>query len=60
MSRQWVMVLSVLLLVVGGGALLIFKQQQDEKPAVSAQLGQPLLKGLKASEITRIEIRDSK
>jgi hypothetical protein len=30
MSRQWVMVLSVLLLVVGGGALLIFKQQQDE------------------------------
>lgn len=60
MSRQWVMVLSVLLLVVGGGALLIFKQQQDEKPAVSAQLGQPLLKGLKASEITRIEIRESK
>lgn len=60
MNRQFVLILAVLVAVVGGGALLVFKQQSADKPAVSAQLGQPLLKTLKASEVASIAIREPK
>ena len=60
MNRQFLVILVVLLGVVGGGALLVFQQQSSQKPAVSAQLGQPLLKSLKASEVASISIRDPK
>jgi len=60
MNKQFVGILLVLLVVVGGGALLVFKQEDGAKPAVSSQLGQPLIKELKASEIASITIRDPK
>lgn len=60
MNKQFVVILAVLVVVVGGGALMVFKQGESAKPAVSAQLGQPLLKGLKASEIASIVIAEPK
>jgi hypothetical protein len=60
MNKQFLAILGVLVVVMGGGALLVFNQNASEKPAVSAQLGQPLLKGLKASEVAAIVIRDPK
>ena len=60
MNRQFLAILGVLVVVVGGAAQLVFKQGASEKPAVSAQLGQPLLRGLKASEIATIVIREPK
>lgn len=60
MNKTFVAVLGIILVVMGGSALLVFRQGETAKPAVSAQLGQPLLKGLKASEIAFISIREPK
>jgi len=60
MNKQFLAILGVLVVVMGGGALLVFNQNESQKPAVTAQLGQPLLKGLKASEVSTIVIRDAK
>ena len=60
MNRQYLVILAVLVAVVGGGALLVFQQESSQKPAVSAQLGQPLLKTLKASEVASIAITSPK
>ena len=60
MNKQFLAILGVLVVVVGGAALLVFNRGASEKPAVSAQLGQPLLRGLKASEIAVIVIREPK
>ena len=60
MNKQFVVILAVLVVVVGGGALLVFKQGESAKPAITAQLGQPLLKGLQASEVTSIVISEPK
>lgn len=60
MNKQLVAILGVLLVVIGGAALLVFRQGETAKPAVTSQLGQPLLKGLKASEVAGIVIREPK
>lgn len=60
MNKQLLAILGVILVVMGGAALLVFKQGAGEKPASAAQLGQPLLRGLKASEIGTITIREPK
>jgi len=60
MNKPFLAILGVLVVVMGGGALLVFNQNASQKPAVSAQLGQPLLKGFKASEVSAIVIRDPK
>lgn len=60
MNRQFVVILAVLVVIVGGGAILVFQEGQSAKPAVSAQLGQPLLKDLKASEVASIVIAEPK
>jgi hypothetical protein len=56
MNARVAVVLVVLLAVLGGGALLIRQQGGAQKPA--AVLGQPLFKGLKASEIAAIRVRE--
>jgi hypothetical protein len=53
-------VLIVLLVALGGGALLVREQQGARKPADAGTLGQPLLKGLQASQIATIAIRQPK
>ncbi len=60
MNKQFLAILGVLVVVIGGTALLVFRQGASEKPAVTSQLGQPLLKGLKASEVASIAIREPK
>jgi len=60
MNKQFLIILAVLVVMLGGGALVVFKQGESAKPAVVAQLGQPLLKGLKASDIASISIREPK
>ena len=60
MNKAFLVILGIILVVMGGSALLVFKQGDSAKPAASAQLGQPLLKGLKASEIASITIREPK
>lgn len=60
MNKQFLAILGVLVVVLGGGALLIFEKGESARPAVVAQLGQPLLKGLKASEVASISIREPK
>ena len=50
-------VLVVLLIALGGGALLVRQQQSSQKPAAAGTLGQPLLKGLQASQVASIVIR---
>ena len=57
MNARVLGVLVVLLVVLGGGALLIRGQQGGQQPAVSATLGQPLLKGLQAADVASISIR---
>ena len=46
----------VLLLVVLGGAALLYQRQ--DKPAPTTELGQPLLKGLRAADIAAIRITE--
>ena len=60
MNKQFVAILAILLVVIGGAALMVFRQGETQKPAVTSQLGQPLLKGLKASEVASITIREPK
>ncbi|MCX7158620.1 MAG: hypothetical protein NT176_05545, partial [Proteobacteria bacterium] len=60
MNKQFVAILAVLVVILGGGALVVFKQGESASPAVVGQLGQPLLKGLKASEVASITIREPK
>ncbi len=60
MNKQFLAVLGVLLVVIGGAALLVFRQGETAKPAVTSQLGQPLLKGLRASEVANIAITEPK
>lgn len=60
MNKTFLAILGVILVIMGGSALLVFEQNQSSEPATSAQLGQPLLKGLKASEIATIAIREPK
>ena len=43
MNKPFLAILGVLVVVMGGAALLVFERGASEKPAVSAQLGQPLL-----------------
>lgn len=60
MNRRVVAILAALLLVLGGTALYVHQREESAQPAVSAQLGQPLLKDLKASDIASIAIREAK
>ena len=60
MNARFLGVLLVLLLALGGGALLVREQQASRQPAGTGTLGQPLLKGLQASQVASIVIRDPK
>src|SRR5258706_8210044 len=53
-------VLVVLLIALGGGALLVREQQSTPRSADAGALGQPLLKGLQASQVATIVIRQPK
>lgn len=53
-------VLVVLLIALGGGALLVREQQSSRVSAGAGTLGQPLLKGLQASLVASIVIRQPK
>ena len=53
-------VLIVLLIALGGGELLVFQQQGVRDSADGGTLGQPLLKGLQASQVAAIVIRQPK
>ncbi|MSQ62620.1 MAG: DUF4340 domain-containing protein [Betaproteobacteria bacterium] len=53
-------VLVVLLVALGGGALLVREQQSSPKSGGVETLGQPLLKGLQASQVAAIAIREPK
>jgi hypothetical protein len=53
-------VLVILLIALGGGALLVRQQEGSQKPADAGTLGQPLLKGLQASQVASIVIRQPK
>jgi len=50
----------VLLAVIGGGALFYYQQERSRSPANVGTLGQPLLKGLKVSEVASIRIAEPK
>ncbi len=60
MNARAVAVLVVLLAVLGGGALIVRQQADSQKPADAAALGQPLFKGLQASQVAAIAIREPK
>ena len=60
MSARVAAILVVLLALLGGGALYYFKDARSQKPSGVAALGKPLLKGLKAAEISSIQVRESK
>ena len=60
MNKTFLAALGIILVVMVGSAVLVFKQGESARPSLSAQLGQPLLKGLKASEIAGISIREPK
>lgn len=53
-------VLVVLLIALGGGALLVQQQQGSRNSPDAGTLGQPLLKGLQASQVAAIVIRQPK
>ncbi len=56
MSARGLLILVVLLVVVGGGALLYQRQQANERPQNAALLGKPLLKDLRAVDVSVIRI----
>ena len=58
MNARIAAILVVLLVVLGGGALLI--QQRSVPSAPGASLGQPLLPGLKASDVAAFAIKTPK
>jgi hypothetical protein len=60
MNARVVAVLLVLLVALGGGALLVQQQSGSQKPTDTAGLGQPLLKGLQAADVSAIVIRQPK
>ena len=60
MNSRVAIILVVLLVVLGGGALLVHQREDARKPADAATLGQPLLKGLQASQVATIAIRQPK
>jgi hypothetical protein len=53
-------VLFILLFAMGGGALLVREQQSSPNSGGAETLGQPLLKGLQASQVAAIVIREPK
>jgi hypothetical protein len=57
MNARSVTILIVLLIVLGGGALLVQQQQSEREAANLATLGQPVLKDLKAAEVTALRIQ---
>ena len=59
MNARFAGVLVVLLIAMGGGALLVY-QQQGARSVEPGALGQPLLKGLQASQVAAIVIRTPK
>jgi len=58
MKARVAALLVALLVLIGGGALLYQQQSQSQKPAGTATLGKPLLKGLQAADIAAISIRE--
>ena len=58
MNARVAAILILLLAVLGGGALLYHQQGQTQRPAEAGALGQTLLKGLKAAEVSAIQIRE--
>jgi hypothetical protein len=59
MNKRFVAILAALVLILGGAALYVHQREDSAQPAVSAQLGRPLLKDLKASDIAGIVVRDA-
>lgn len=60
MNARIAAVLVVLLAALGGGALLYYQQGRTQRPAEAVALGQPLLKALKAAEVSAIRIQERK
>lgn len=61
MNARFAIILLVLLAAFGGGALLVQRQSANTSASpAGAGLGQPLLKGLQASEVASIVIRQPK
>ena len=60
MSARIVAILVVLLAILGGAALLVQREESARRPQEATLLGQPLLKGLKAADITKIRIVEPK
>ena len=60
MNARFLGVLLVLLAALGGGALLVRQQADSQKSPDAGALGQPLLKGLQASQVASIVIRAPK
>lgn len=60
MNARIAAALLVLLTVLGGGALLVREQADSQKSPDAGTLGQPLLKGLQASQVASIVIRQPK
>jgi hypothetical protein len=56
MNARIAAILVVLLVILGGAALMYQREDSARKPANAAQLGQPLLKNLKAADIAAIRI----
>lgn len=56
MSRRVVAILVVLGLIMAGAAVVVLQRERAATPAV--QLGQPLLKDLKAADVAAISIRE--
>ncbi len=60
MNARIAAALMVLLAALGGGALLVRQQADSQKSPEAGTLGQPLLKGLQASQVASIAIREPK
>ena len=58
MSKRAALVLAVLLFALGGGALLMQRQESAQRASNAGELGQPLLKGLKAADVAAIKIAE--
>jgi len=60
LNARVVAILVALLVVLGGAALLVQREDSTRRPPNTAALGQPLLKDLKAADITQIRIVEPK
>lgn len=58
MNARIVAVLVLVLAMLGGAAIYLRNQQGSQKPPTTGTLGQPLLKGLKAAEVSGVAIKD--